>query len=69
MTTINQAGHVLERARWAAQAYACYDQAAVWAITAAVADAAYTQAERFATAAVAETQICLLYTSPSPRDS
>ncbi len=55
MTTIAQAGHLLERARWAAAAYADYDQAAVAAITAAVAEAGYAEAERFATAAVAET--------------
>ena len=46
---------MLERARWAAGAYADYDQAAVAAITTAVADAGYAHAERFATEAVAET--------------
>ncbi|MBB2769722.1 aldehyde dehydrogenase family protein [Mycolicibacterium obuense] len=46
---------MLERARWAARAYADYDQAAVSAITTAVADAAYGAAERFAAEAVAET--------------
>jgi chloramphenicol 3-O-phosphotransferase len=55
MTTISAAGHLLERARWAARAYADYDQAAVSAVVAAVADAAYAESERFATAAVAET--------------
>lgn len=55
MTTIAAAGHLLERARWAARAYADYDQAAVSAIVAAVADAAYAEAERFAADAVAET--------------
>jgi acetaldehyde dehydrogenase / alcohol dehydrogenase len=55
MTTLAAAGHLLERARWAARAYAGYDQAAVSAIVTAVADAAYAEAERFATAAVTET--------------
>lgn len=55
MTTIAAAGHLLERARWAARAYAEYDQAAVSAIVTAVADAAYAEAERFAADAVAET--------------
>uniref|UniRef100_A0A5Q5BDT0 Putative succinate-semialdehyde dehydrogenase [NADP(+)] 2 n=2 Tax=unclassified Mycobacterium TaxID=2642494 RepID=A0A5Q5BDT0_MYCSS len=52
---IAAAGHMLERARWAARAYADYDQAAVSAITTAVADAAYGAADRFAAEAVAET--------------
>src|SRR4051812_46030847 len=55
MSSIPQAGHLLERARWAAAAYAEYDQAAVARIVAAVADAGYAEAERFAAAAVAET--------------
>ncbi len=55
MTTIPHAGHVLERARWAARAYADYDAAAVSAIVTAVADAAYVESERFASEAVAET--------------
>jgi acetaldehyde dehydrogenase/alcohol dehydrogenase len=55
VTTIAAAGHLLERARWAARAYAEYDQAAVTAIVTAVADAAYAEAERFAADAVAET--------------
>lgn len=55
MTSFAQAGQVLERARWAAAAYADYDQAAVTAIAAAVADAGYAEAERFAAEAVAET--------------
>ena len=55
MTTIPAAGHLLERARWAARAYAEYDQAAVSAIVTAVADAAHAAAERFAADAVAET--------------
>ncbi|MCV7228975.1 aldehyde dehydrogenase family protein [Mycolicibacterium komossense] len=55
MTTIPHAGHLLERARWAARAYADYDAAAVSAIVTAVADAAYAESERFAGEAVAET--------------
>ncbi|HKV18791.1 MAG TPA: aldehyde dehydrogenase family protein, partial [Mycobacterium sp.] len=57
MTTVAQAGNMLERARWAARAYADYDQAAVTAIVNAVADAGYGAAERFAEAAVAETEM------------
>ena len=57
MTTIAQAGHLLERARWAARAYADYDQAAVSAIVTAMADAGYAAAERFAEAAVTETEM------------
>ena len=57
MTTIAQAGHLLERARWAARAYADYDQAAVSAIVSAMADAGYAAAERFAEAAVTETEM------------
>jgi acyl-CoA reductase-like NAD-dependent aldehyde dehydrogenase len=49
------AGHMLERARWAARAYADYDRAAVSAIVTAVADAAHAAADRFAAEAVAET--------------
>jgi acetaldehyde dehydrogenase / alcohol dehydrogenase len=55
VTTNSQAAHMLERARWAARAYADYDQASVSAITTAVAEAAYAEAERFAAEAVAET--------------
>ncbi|MEE6169331.1 MULTISPECIES: aldehyde dehydrogenase family protein [unclassified Mycolicibacterium] len=55
MTSTAQAGHMLERARWAAAAYADYDAAAVSAIVNAVAEAGYAEAERFATEAVAET--------------
>ena len=55
MTTTGQAGHLLERARWAAAAYADYDAAAVTDIVNAVADAGYAHAERFAADAVAET--------------
>ncbi|ART73068.1 aldehyde dehydrogenase [Mycobacterium dioxanotrophicus] len=55
MTNVAQAGHMLERARWAAAAYADYDAAAVNTIVNAVAEAGYAEAERFATEAVAET--------------
>jgi len=55
VTDIAAAGHLLERARWAARAYAEYDQTSVAAIVAAVADAAHASAERFAADAVAET--------------
>ncbi|OMC37009.1 aldehyde dehydrogenase [Mycobacterium sp. GA-1841] len=55
MTNTPQAGHMLERARWAAAAYADYDATAVANIVNAVADAAYANAERFATEAVVET--------------
>ncbi|TMS52016.1 aldehyde dehydrogenase family protein [Mycobacterium sp. DBP42] len=55
MTSTAQAGHMLERARWAASAYSDYDGAAVSAIVDAVADAAYAASERFAAEAVAET--------------
>ncbi|MGN7778602.1 aldehyde dehydrogenase family protein [Mycolicibacterium sp. 22603] len=50
-----QAGHMLERARWAAAAYAGYDAATVSAIVNAVAEAGYREAERFAADAVNET--------------
>ena len=55
MSSIARAGHLLERARWAAAAYAEYDQAAVASIVEAVTEAAHREAERFAAAAVAET--------------
>lgn len=55
MTSTAQAGHMLERARWAAAAYAEYDAATVSAIVHAVAEAGYAEAERFAAEAVAET--------------
>jgi acetaldehyde dehydrogenase/alcohol dehydrogenase len=55
MTSLPHAGHVLERARWAARAYADYDAATVSAIVSEVAAAGHAQAERFAAAAVAET--------------
>ncbi|QRY52976.1 aldehyde dehydrogenase family protein [Mycolicibacterium septicum] len=55
MTSTAQAGHMLERAGWAAAASADYDAAAVNNIVNAVADAAYGAAERFAAEAVAET--------------
>jgi acetaldehyde dehydrogenase / alcohol dehydrogenase len=57
MTSVAQAGNVLERARWAARAFADYDHAAVSAIVTAVAEAGYAAAERFAEAAVAETEM------------
>ena len=57
MTTIAAAGHLLERARWAARAYADYDLAAVSAIVGAAADAGYAAAERLAEAAVTETEM------------
>ena len=57
MTTVAHAGHLLERARWAARAYADYEQTAVSAIATAVADAGYAAAERFAEAAVTETEM------------
>jgi acyl-CoA reductase-like NAD-dependent aldehyde dehydrogenase len=55
VTTLPHAGHLLERARWAARAYADYDAVTVSAIVTAVADAGYAEAERLATAAVTET--------------
>ncbi|MED5811455.1 aldehyde dehydrogenase family protein [Mycolicibacterium sp. 050232] len=55
MTSTAQGRHMLERARWAAAAYADYDASAVTGIVNAVADAAYAAAERFAAEAVAET--------------
>jgi len=55
--SIPRAGHLLERARYAARAYADYDLQAVSAIVDAVADTAHAAAERFAAAAVAETQM------------
>ena len=55
MTSTAHAGHMLERARWAASAYADYDHAAVSSIVDAVAEAGYAEAERFATEAVVET--------------
>jgi len=55
--SVAQAGQMLERARFAAAAYAEYDQAAVARIVEAVAEAGHRNAERFAAAAVAETQM------------
>ena len=49
-----QAGHMLERARWAAAAYAGYDTATVSTIVNAVAEAGYREAERLAADAVQE---------------
>lgn len=50
-----RAGHILERARWAAASYATYDRSGVDAIVAAVAEAGYRNAEKYAEWAVAET--------------
>lgn len=55
MNNIAAVGQLLERARWAAAAFADYDRAGVDAVVTNVADAAYHEAERFAAAAVAET--------------
>lgn len=49
------AGHLLERAHWAASAYGEYDYAAVSRIVEAVAEAGHASAERFALEAVSET--------------
>src|SRR5215470_3683648 len=57
MTSTAHAGHLLERARWAARAYADYDHAAVSAIVTAAADAGYAAAERLAEATVTETEM------------
>jgi acetaldehyde dehydrogenase / alcohol dehydrogenase len=46
---------MLQRARWAATAFAGYDRERTWAIVEAAAEAAYQNAERFAGEAVAET--------------
>lgn len=55
MNNFAAVGQLLERARWAAAAFAEYDGSSVDAVVTAVADAAYNEAERFAAAAVAET--------------
>ncbi|MEW5810680.1 MAG: aldehyde dehydrogenase family protein [Actinomycetota bacterium] len=57
MISVAHAGQLLERARFAAAAYAEYDQASVARIVEAVAEAGHRNAERFAAAAVAETQM------------
>ena len=57
MTTVAHAGQLLERACFAASAYADYDQASVERIVDAVAEAGHRNAERFAAEAVAETQM------------
>lgn len=49
------AGHMLERARWAARAFSSYTAADVERIVRAVADAAFANAERYAEWAVTET--------------
>ncbi|GAB3857279.1 aldehyde dehydrogenase family protein [Nocardioides maradonensis] len=54
-TGIAAAGHLLERARWAARAYATYSAADVQRIVRAVADVAYDHARELAEAAVRET--------------
>jgi acetaldehyde dehydrogenase / alcohol dehydrogenase len=46
---------MLQRARWAATAFATYDRERTRRVVHAVADAAYQNAERFAVAAVEET--------------
>ncbi|QBJ96625.1 aldehyde dehydrogenase family protein [Rhodococcus sp. ABRD24] len=50
-----RAGHILERARWAAASYATYDRESVEAIVTAVAEAGYRDAEKYAQWAVTET--------------
>lgn len=52
---VAQAGHVLERARWASRAYADYDRADVQRIVEAVARAAHAKAREYAEWAVRET--------------
>jgi acyl-CoA reductase-like NAD-dependent aldehyde dehydrogenase len=52
---IDRARMMLQRARWAATAFASYDREATRRVVEAVADAAYQNAERFAVAAVEET--------------
>lgn len=53
--SIEHGGHLLERAHWAASAFAEYDHATVARIVDAVAEAGHEAAERFAIAAVSET--------------
>jgi acyl-CoA reductase-like NAD-dependent aldehyde dehydrogenase len=50
-----QAGHMLERARWAARAFSSYSQTDVDRIVRAVADVAHANAEKYADWAVRET--------------
>jgi acyl-CoA reductase-like NAD-dependent aldehyde dehydrogenase len=52
---VRTAGHVLERARWAARAFARYSAADVQRIVAAVAEAGYRNAQHYAEWAVRET--------------
>ena len=52
---VPRARQMLERARWAARAFATYDQASVRRIVAAVTEAAETKAEHYAEWAVRET--------------
>ncbi len=56
MTTA-RAGHMLERARWAAGAYASFDAASVTAIVEAVVSVAEVNAQRYAEWAVTETEM------------
>ncbi|MBM0125721.1 aldehyde dehydrogenase family protein [Pimelobacter simplex] len=55
VTAPAQAGHMLERARWAARSFATYSQADVDRIVRAVADVAHDNAQRYAEWAVRET--------------
>ncbi|MBB2993609.1 acyl-CoA reductase-like NAD-dependent aldehyde dehydrogenase [Mycolicibacterium iranicum] len=57
MNAVPHAGQLLERARFAAAAYAEYDHDTVARIVDAVAEAGHRNADRFAAAAVAETQM------------
>jgi acetaldehyde dehydrogenase / alcohol dehydrogenase len=52
---IDRARMMLQRARWAARAFAAYDRERTRLVVEAVAEAAYQNAERFAVAAVEET--------------
>jgi acyl-CoA reductase-like NAD-dependent aldehyde dehydrogenase len=55
VTAPAQAGHLLERARWAARAFASYSHGDVERIVRAVADVAHAHAEKYAEWAVRET--------------
>lgn len=55
VTAPGAAGHLLERARWAARAYASYSASDVDRIVRAVADVAHAHAEKYAEWAVRET--------------
>src|SRR3546814_11879155 len=54
-TAIAAAGHMLERAGWAARSYGAYSAADVDRIVRAVADVAHANAEKYAAWAVRET--------------